>query len=115
MRYFLICVVFLFGCNQQKKEPGSEKTPTYSNPIDVEFGDPYILDNGDGTYYMYGTGGGAKDGFATYSSNDLVDWKFEGQVYTGNTDSSWNEKWFWAPEVYKREDKYYLFFSAQWK
>lgn len=87
----------------------------YTNPIDVAFGDPFILDNGDGRYFMYGTGGGAVDGFATYSSTDLVNWTFEGQVYRGNTDSSWTEKWFWAPEVYKREGKYYLFFSAQWK
>lgn len=93
----------------------AEVKATYQNPIDVAFGDPYILDNGDGNYYMYGTGGGAEDGFATYSSQDLINWKFEGQVYTGNTDSSWNEKWFWAPEVYKRDQKYYLFFSAQWK
>ncbi len=103
------------GCRQPSKKETKQAEITYSNPIDVAFGDPYILDNGDGTYYMYGTGGGAKDGFATYSSEDLINWEFEGQVYTGNTDSSWNEKWFWAPEVYKRGEKYYLFFSAQWK
>ncbi|XOV94849.1 MAG: glycoside hydrolase family 43 protein [Bacteroidota bacterium] len=106
----------LIACSQTKKaETDNRQGLTYSNPIDVAFGDPYILDNEDGTYYMYGTGGGAKDGFATYSSSDLVNWTFEGQVYTGNTDSSWNSKWFWAPEVYKRGDQYYLFFSAQWK
>lgn len=109
-----IITALVIGCTQPQKQQAAEERPTYSNPIDVAFGDPYILDNGDGTYYMYGTGGGAEDGFATYSSSDLVNWEFEGQVYTGNTDSSWNEKWFWAPEVYKG-DKYYLFFSAQWK
>jgi beta-xylosidase len=115
--YLLVLVWFTASCSNptKKKSSREDDKSTYSNPIDVEFGDPYILDNGDGTYYMYGTGGGAKDGFATYSSSDLVNWKFEGQIYTGNTDSSWNEKWFWAPEVYKRNDKYYLFFSAQWK
>ncbi|WP_421894068.1 glycoside hydrolase family 43 protein [Marinoscillum sp.] len=111
----IIAAVLAFGLSCSTPPKQEATTKTYSNPINVEFGDPYILDNGDGTYYMYGTGGGAKDGFATYSSTDLVDWKFEGQVYHGNTDSSWNEKWFWAPEVYKRSDKYYIFFSAQWK
>lgn len=107
-------VAMAVACSQGKTDQKGE-TLTYSNPIDVKFGDPYILNNGDGTYYMYGTGGGAKDGFATYSSTNLRDWQFEGQVYQGNTDSSWTEKWFWAPEVYKRDDKYYMFFSAQWK
>lgn len=114
---WLIRAVLLgcLACSPGKKETGNERGNTYTNPIDVAFGDPFVLDNGDGTYYMYGTGGGAKDGFATYSSQDLVNWEYEGQVYYGNTDSSWNEKWFWAPEVYKRPDGYYLFFSAQWK
>ena len=83
--FLLSGLVLVWACSQPTKKE-EETAATYSNPIDVEFGDPYILDNGDGTYYMYGTGGGAKDGFATYSSTDLINWKFEGQVYTGNTD-----------------------------
>jgi beta-xylosidase len=81
----------------------------------VEFGDPFILNDGNGNYYMYGTGGGAKDGFATYMSTDLINWEFKGQVYTGNTNDSWSTSAFWAPEVYKFGGKYYMFFSAQWK
>ncbi len=115
----LIMIVFSVSCKQEKKESiestPEEKIAEYTNPLEVEFGDPYILDNGDGTFYMYGTGGGAKDGFATYSSTDLVDWKFEGQVYHGNTTESWNLKSFWAPEVYKIDKKYYLFYSSDRK
>lgn len=107
------------SCKPEKKETiaatSKEKTTKFTNPLDVEFGDPYILDNGNGTYYMYGTGGGAKDGFATYSSNDLENWKNEGQVYHGNTKDSWNLKNFWAPEVYKIDNKYFLFYSADKK
>lgn len=109
----LLSSLFILNCSGKKEE--TETSQTYSNPIDVQFGDPYILDDGNGTYYMYGTGGGAVDGFAAYSSTDLINWKPEGQVYTGNTANSWTEKWFWAPEVYKRNGKYYIFFSAQWK
>lgn len=108
------------SCKPEKKETASsriskDKTSLYTNPLGVEFGDPYILDSGNGTYYIYGTGGGAKDGFATYSSIDLINWKNEGQVYHGNTEDSWNLKSFWAPEVYKVKDKYYLFYSADKK
>ncbi|HET8735933.1 MAG TPA: glycoside hydrolase family 43 protein [Pricia sp.] len=113
-----MCVFAMLSCKSEKKkatETTEEKASTYTNPLDVEFGDPFILDDGNGTFYMYGTGGGAKDGFATYSSTDLVDWKFEGQVYSGNTENSWNLKSFWAPEVYKMDDTYYLFYSADKK
>ncbi len=64
---------------------------------------------------MYGTGGGAKNGFASYSSRDLVNWKFEGQVYYGNNENGWGTGDYWAPEVFKRNGKYYMFYSAQWK
>lgn len=63
---------------------------------------------------MYGTGG-VEDGFACYSSDDLVHWHPEGQVYRGNTPESWAVANFWAPEVYERNGKFYLFFSADWK
>lgn len=117
--YLILFFIVLISCKSEKKEASTESSSkenaTYANPLDVEFGDPYILDDGNGIYYMYGTGGGAKDGFATYSSENLIDWKFEGQVYKGNTESSWSVANFWAPEVYKIENKYYLFFSADWR
>ncbi len=93
---------------------------TFSNPLPVQFGDPYVLFT-QGTYYMYGTGGGANKGFAAYSSKDLVNWQAEGQVYFYNNPNGWsdpNSPWegaYWAPEVYEVKGKYYLFYSAQWK
>ena len=56
---------------------------SYTNPLPVQFGDPYVLQT-NGKYYMYGTGGGAEKGFAAYSSKDLVSWKNEGQVFFHN-------------------------------
>jgi Beta-xylosidase len=88
---------------------------TYKNPLPIEFGDPYVLSASDGKYYMYGTGGGAKDGFCAYSSSNLVDWKSEGQVYFGNTPESWAVANFWAPEVYEIDGSYYMLFSADWR
>lgn len=89
---------------------------TFKNPIRIKFGDPFILyDENSSTYFMYGTGGGAKAGFPTYSSSDLVKWKDEGQVYFGAKPGTWGISSFWAPEVYAVNDKYYLFYSAQSK
>lgn len=93
---------------------------TFSNPLPVQFGDPYVLYTGD-MYYMYGTGGGADKGFAAYSSKDLVHWKPEGQVYFHDNKNGWSDpkaSWdgaYWAPEVYEVKGKFYLFYSAQWK
>ena len=117
---FLLSLLLIVSCKENKdaKEPAKDETATtktYTNPIDVAFGDPYVLNDGNGKFYMYGTGGGAKDGFATYSSTDLVHWQPEGQTYTGNTEGSWAESAFWAPAAYKFDGKYYLFFSANWK
>lgn len=100
--------ILLLSCNK------TQKLITYSNPLDVEFGDPFVLSASDGRYYMYGTSDNI-DGFKTYSSSDLVNWKDEGQIYKGATPESWTVDCFWAPEVYERNGKYYLFFSANWK
>ncbi|MDY9920121.1 MAG: glycoside hydrolase family 43 protein [Proteiniphilum sp.] len=102
----------LVGCRNTGKT--SSGTITYSNPLPVAFGDPFILSASDGKYYMYGTGGAGK-GFGAYSSDNLVDWHFEGQVYSGDQPGSWTVKNYWAPEVYEIDGRYYMFFSADWK
>ncbi len=100
------------------KTNGTGKT-TFTNPLGVPLGDPYIL-NSNGTYYLYGTGGADK-GFKAYSSKDLVNWKDEGQIYFHNNENGWSDpsaSWegaYWAPEVYEVKGRFYLFYSAQWK
>lgn len=112
----IILLICISACKSGPGEPSAaEETITYTNPLPVEFGDPYILNDGSGKFFMYGTGGGAKDGFSAYSSTDLINWKPEGQVYHGNTGDSWAVSSFWAPEVYKFGEQYYMFFSADWK
>jgi beta-xylosidase len=88
----------------------------FKNPLAVKLGDPYVLLSSNGKYYMYGTDETGKiEGFGAYSSEDLVNWTDEGQVFKGNTPDSWGEKNFWAPEVYERNGKYYMLYSADWK
>lgn len=118
----LLLFLTIYCCNNVKKHDVKEKVQTrtnetsfYKNPLDVKLGDPYILDDNTGTYYLYGTGGGAIDGFSVYSSTNLIDWKYEKQIYYGNKKDSWSISAFWAPECYKFGDKYYLFYSANWR
>ncbi len=101
------------------KKDGTAKK--YTNPLPVELGDPYVLKTKDGKYFMYGTSDVSINGFTAYSSADLVNWKAEGQVWFHNNSNGWSDNkatWdgaYWAPEVYERNGKYYLFYSAQWK
>lgn len=121
-------ILFIFFCSAllplpQALAQTTQKDPvsktSFSNPLNVQLGDPYILQT-SGLYYMYGTGGADK-GFACYSSADLVNWKPEGQVYFHNNKNGWSDptaSWggaYWAPEVYEVKGKFYMFYSAQWK
>lgn len=104
----LLLMIFSSSCKQRRPLAVS-----YTNPIPIRLGDPYILHASDGKYYMYGTSG--ETGFRAYSSDNLSDWKDEGMIYQGRTSESWTVDCFWAPEVYERNGKYYLWYSANWK
>ena len=99
---FLLLSLLLAGCG------GS-----YNNPLDVAFGDPFVLAASDGRFYMYGTGGAAA-GFRVCVSDDLVTWRDAGVAYQRG-EESWGVDCFWAPEVYERDGRYYLFYSANWR
>ncbi len=112
---FLFIILLTPFCFKSFSQVKQTSQLTYKNPLPVALADPYVLyEKGEG-YYMYGTGGGAENGFAAYSSKDLINWKNEGQVYYGNNENAWGTGDYWAPEVYKRQGKYYMFYSAQWK
>ncbi|MCS3554717.1 MULTISPECIES: glycoside hydrolase family 43 protein [unclassified Sphingobacterium] len=107
-----LCLSLLIGCWLLLFSTSKAQS---NNPLDVAFGDPFVLyDQETDAYYMYGTGG-VENSFVAYSSKDLKQWKNRGTVYTAQQDKSWGTKDFWAPEVYKRGGKYYMFYSAHWK
>lgn len=77
--------------------------------------DPTIFRDTDGTYYLYGTGAQSDKGFYVYQSKDLKEWsgpvgKENGFCLTSNT--SFGTTGFWAPQVAKRGDTYYMFYTA---
>ncbi|MFD2742200.1 MULTISPECIES: glycoside hydrolase family 43 protein [Sphingobacterium] len=103
-------LVFQVACKQSVSEQVQPK-----NPLDVPFGDPFVLyDKPSDRYYMYGTGG-VDNGFVVYVSDDMTSWEKEGVAYTNEQEHAWGVKDFWAPEVYEYKGKYYLFYSAHWK
>lgn len=92
------------------KKADEKRVAEVTNPLPMKFGDPFMLHASDGRYYMYGTS--LDDGFEAYVSDSLSDWTPLGQVYKGGAEGQWNKDCFWAPEVYERDGKYYLFYSS---
>jgi beta-xylosidase len=74
----------------------------------VPFGDPFIMLH-NGVYYAYGTH--AADGIAVYVSDDLITWTPTENLAL-NRDDSWGDRWFWAPEVYAVNGRFYMYYSA---
>ncbi len=78
------------------------------NEFLVPLGDPFILLH-NGIYYAYGTN--SDDGIEVYTSNDLNEWKYKGLAL--NKKDVWGDRWFWAPEIYELNGKFYMYYSAE--
>ncbi len=86
---------------------------TYTNPIIHEYlADPCLVLDGD-YYYLVATGP-AKDGrfIPIYRSKNLAEWHFVRGAVIRGAETDWNYMHFWAPEVIKIKDTYYLYFTA---
>jgi beta-xylosidase len=86
---------------------------TYCNPIiDKYLADPFILAD-SGVYYLFATGpAGDRRFLPVHRSTDLVHWQFIRGAVAQGPEGSWNRKNFWAPEVIKINDLYYLYYTA---
>ncbi|MXV50996.1 family 43 glycosylhydrolase [Pedobacter sp. HMF7647] len=102
--FFILLMIVLFASS------GKARSTIFSDTI--RLADPTIfLDKG--TYYLYGTN--SPKGFLVYKSNDLKNWsgpvgKTQGHaLYIGD---SFGTKGFWAPQIFKSADKYYMAYTA---
>lgn len=103
-------IIQMFGCGGSIGEGPPAGTQQY---IPVPLADPFILLD-EGTYYAYGTY--AADGILALVSDDLKTWTVpetpypEGLVLHKN--DVWGNAFFWAPEVYKMGDTFYMYYSG---
>ncbi|WP_288241322.1 glycoside hydrolase family 43 protein [uncultured Bacteroides sp.] len=107
---FFICLLVLgafASCHSgsPKKETGDAVANEVKVPVPL--GDPFIM-LCDGVYYAYGTH--SAEGIEVYTSDDLLTWKYKGLAL--NKKDSWADRWFWAPEIYAVNGKYYMYYSA---
>ncbi len=113
MKKILICIcsfllgfpAFCYSCKSEYKDVDEIVVDKVKTPVPL--GDPFILlDNG--TYYAYGTH--SDSGIEVYTSADLKTWKLCGLAL--NKNDVWADRWFWAPEIYKVNGKFYMYYSA---
>lgn len=120
MRFFALifhCVMllsFLTACNTtppdySKLLPDSGDTDhAQKAKLRVPLADPFILLHND-VYYAYGTY--SDNGIVVFVSEDLKTWEQKHKLALHKEDS-WGDKWFWAPEVYAVNGKFYMYYSA---
>ena len=113
MKKILYTVIFLALLMQvvSCKAKNSETQPIDNNSteiVKVPLGDPFIM-LWEGKYYAYGTY--SSDGIGVFVSDDLVKWSSTNSLALNKADV-WADKWFWAPEVYHVNGKFYMYYSA---
>lgn len=89
-----------------------------NNPLTIDghpmYGaDPSVVIADDGRLYLFPTTDNRdwnkQFGWSCYSTTDLVHWTDHGVVFDRD-DSRWGTKKAWAPDIVKRDGKYYLYY-----
>ena len=83
----------------------------------VGYGDPAVFRDGD-DYWLVATSNDAPDAFPILHSSDLDHWDPKGFVFLEGSEPQWAAKGrnvadFWAPEMAKVGDEYWLAFTAR--
>ena len=78
----------------------------------INIRDPFIYSE-KGTYYLYGTRGaeafvGKASGLDVYVSKDLQEFEGPFTVFE-RYEGFFSDRFYWAPEVYRYRDRYYMF------
>ena len=115
MKKFLLILMnllLLLQLSSCKENDMDDDKNISSADIRVPLGDPFIL-LWEGTYYAYGTL--SNNGIAVFVSDDLQTWSVPEGASAGlalNKKDVWADRWFWAPEVYHVNGKFYMYYSA---
>lgn len=102
----VLLMLSTMSCSGQSLVP--DENPAASK---VPLGDPFIM-FWNGLYYAYGTQ--SPNGIVVYISEDMLNWTISEQSngLALNKADVWAERFFWAPEVYHINGKFYMYYSA---
>lgn len=86
--YILLFFCLLLGgnVNSSTVDKGDNNAPFENKSTETDYlpiADPFVMLYNN-KYYAYGTGGTVSEGFACFSSDDLKNWKREGQALSAN-------------------------------
>ncbi len=92
-------------------------TESVAPEILAGYGDPAVLKTDDG-YFLLATSNDAPNAFPILHSNDLVHWDLKGFVFPENQYPDWTACGhrvadFWAPEMARVGDEYWVAFTAR--
>ena len=94
-------------------------TENASPRILAGYGDPAVLKTDEG-YYLLATSNDAADAFPILHSEDLLRWEHKGFVFPEGEQPEWTAKGrhvgdFWAPEMTRVGDEYWVAYTARQK
>ena len=124
--FFFVFGLSILGINSQeitleKSKSGNPFLGFDNNGNILYGGDPSILVDGDTVYAYVGHDTSTTESYympdwQCYSSKNMKDWTYEGEVLS-NSEISWaNDKWSsWAGQVVKYRDKYYFYYCTEAK
>lgn len=92
-------------------------TENASPTILAGYGDPAVLKTDRG-YYLLATSNDAPDAFPILHSDDLIHWEHRGFVFPDGQQPEWTARGrhvgdFWAPEMAKVGDEYWVAYTAR--
>lgn len=112
--FLLIIVVVLVAACSYKNIPSTSAKRTSGNPLfEGWYADPegVILDNQYWIYPTYSAKYEKQVFLDAFSSDDLVTWEKHPHVLD-TTQIKWARMAMWAPAIVKKDNRYFLFFSA---
>ncbi|MEP6982830.1 MAG: glycoside hydrolase family 43 protein [Sphingomicrobium sp.] len=92
-------------------------TDNVSPKILAGYGDPAVLKTDDG-YYLLATSNDAPDAFPILHSEDLIHWEQKSFVFPEGNEPGWTARGrhvadFWAPEMARVGDEYWVAYTAR--
>ncbi len=112
MKYALLILFLLISAGIYAGSRCINESGPKQEASKVPLGDPFIM-LWQGKYYAYGTL--SPNGIAAFVSDDLLTWSVPEEIPNGlvlNKADVWADRWFWAPEVYAVNGKFYMYYSA---
>ena len=119
----LICFLLVVGCSPKIQQTTQPVVVAPAKPIPIKtsgnplfpgwYADPEgaLFNNTFWVYPTYSAPYSQQVFMDAFSSTDLINWKKHEKIID-TTAVKWAHKAMWAPAIVKKQDKYYLFFSA---